>query len=496
MSGEKARILIIDDDRNSINILNEILKSNYHIKVAMDGQSALERAKNAPQPDLILLDIQMPDMDGFEVLKALKQDPQCSAIPVIFLTAMAAEEDEIYGLELGAVDYITKPFSVAIVSARVKTHLSLQQSIRDAAEARLQANSLLQEVGALSQSLRKEKLENPKAFQHIVTNSRNMYSIFRYMEMAAATMEPVLISGETGVGKELIAKAFHHLGGHQSEMVSVNLAGLDDMAFSDTLFGHKRGAYTGADKDRKGLIAQAAGGTLFLDEIGDLALASQVKLLRVLQEGVYYPLGSDTAQTITDTRIIAATNRDLVTLMARKQFREDLFYRLSVHHVTVPALRDRLEDLQVLVEHFLNEVSKSVHRKPPKVPKELLQLLKLYHFPGNVRELRAMIFNAMALHEKGATLSMQSIKKTIEERMGNGHQEACVDSQSIESGYVLHFKERFPTLEEVENILTKEALRQSKGNQGIAATLLGISRRALNRRLNNRLVDLYKSDQK
>jgi len=295
MAGDKARILIIDDDRSSVNILNEILKDKYHIKVALDGKTAIQRAQNAPQPDLILLDIQMPDMDGFEVLQALKKEPRSCDIPVIFLTAMTAEEDEIHGLELGAVDYITKPFSVAIVSARVKTQLFLQQSIREASEARLHANSLLQEVGALSHSLQSEELQQAQAFQHIITKSRSMYSIFRYMEMAARTSEPVLISGETGVGKELVAQAFHNLSDSSGELVCVNLAGLDDMAFSDTLFGHKRGAYTGADKDRKGLIAQATGGTLFLDEIGDLALASQVKLLRVLQEGVYYPLGSDTA---------------------------------------------------------------------------------------------------------------------------------------------------------------------------------------------------------
>jgi len=491
MPVDKARILIIDDDRNSINILNEILKNDYHIKVAMDGKTAIHRAKNSPQPNLILLDIQMPDMDGFEVLKALKEDPVCCEIPVIFLTAMAAEEDELHGLELGAVDYITKPFSVAIVSARVKTQLTLQQSIRDATEARLQANSLLQEVGALSHTLRNEELKQPQAFQHLVTKSRSMYSIFRYMEMAATTLEPILISGETGVGKELIAQAFHNLSASSAEMVSVNLAGLDDMAFSDTLFGHKRGAYTSADKDRKGLIAQAKGGTLFLDEIGDLALASQVKLLRVLQEGVYYPLGSDIAQKM-NVRIIAATNKDLVTLMARKQFREDLFYRLAVHHVIVPPLRERLDDLPVLIDHFLTEVAKSVNRNPPNVPKELFQLLQLYHFPGNIRELRAMVYNAMAQHGSGSTLSMQSIKKTIEERMSQGQQDCNMDS---DSGYVLQFMERFPTLEEVEAILTKEALKQSNGNQGIAATLLGISRRALNRRLNSRLVDLYKSDQ-
>jgi len=495
MAADKARILIIDDDRNSISILNEILKNDYHIKVAMDGKTAIQRARNSPRPELILLDIQMPEMDGFEVLSALKKDPICCEIPVIFLTAMASEEDEIHGLELGAVDYITKPFSVAIVSARVKTQLFLQQSIREAAEARLQANSLLQEVDVLSHTLRSEELKQPQAFEHVVTNSSSMYSIFRYIEMAATTMEPVLISGETGVGKELIAQAVHKLSDCTKEMISVNLAGLDDMAFSDTLFGHKRGAYTGADKDRKGLISQANGGTLFLDEIGDLALASQVKLLRVLQEGIYYPLGSDLPQSM-DVRIIAATNRDLLTLMTRQQFREDLFFRLAVHHVTVPALRERLEDLPLLVEHFLTEVAHSVNRNPPKIPKELIQLLQLYHFPGNIRELRAMIFNAMAQHGKGSTLSMQSVKKTIEERTVNNRQESYLANEPDDSGYVIRFKERFPTLNEVENILTKEALRQSNGNQGIAATLLGISRRALNRRLNSRLVDLYKSDQK
>ena len=492
MSESQGRVLIVDDERAHINLLYDMLKERYQIKVALNGRQAIDRAGIDPQPDLILLDVRMPDMDGFQVLDRLKSDGRTRAIPVIFLTAMDGEADEARGLELGAVDYITKPFSRTVVNARIHTHLSLLRNTREKLEAQLQARSLRQQVGALSKGLAREALRHPDAFDGIVTNSCAMRAIFHYMEAIADSGEPVLITGETGVGKELIARGMHRLGGRTGRMVSVNLAGLDDATFSDTLFGHRRGAFTGAGQDREGLVRQAAGGTLFLDEIGDLAPASQIKLLRLLQEKRYYPLGSDVPERMA-VSVIAATNRDPGHLLDDDDFRRDLFFRISTHRIALPPLRDRREDIPILTAHFLDEAGRAMGRPAPEAPPELLKLLELYHFPGNVRELRALLFDAVAQHRSGPVLSMKSIQNTIAERRASapasGPQAgvpAPLPGFSIEGC--------LPTLQEAEGALVAEAMRQAGGNQGIAATLLGISRSALNRRLNRRLRHLNPSE--
>ena len=290
----------------------------------------------------------------------------------------------------------------------------------------------------------------------------------------------MLITGETGVGKGLIAECIYRISGLSGPLVAVNVAGLDDAMFSDTLFGHKRGAFTGAEKEREGMVGKAAGGTLFLDEIGDLSTSSQVKLLRLLQEQTYTPLGSDLVKK-SDAHIIAATNQDLRRLSAEQQFRQDLYFRLSAHHVEVPPLRERAEDIPLLVGHFINEAARSMNKPVPDATPELLSLLSVYHFPGNIRELRAMLFDAVALHRSGPLLSMESCKEAIEKNRGFG------DSTLLEKGpempTAVQTVGRFPTLKELEQLFIEEALRQADGNQGIAAMLLGISRTALNRRL-------------
>ncbi|MBF0379900.1 MAG: sigma-54-dependent Fis family transcriptional regulator [Magnetococcales bacterium] len=486
MDSDKPRVLIVDDERLHLNMLNSMLKDKYQIKVGINGVQALERALSEPQPDLILLDIKMPDMDGFAVLQKLRKDPRSRGIPVIFLTAMDAIEDEARGFETGAVDYITKPFSSAIVHARIKNQLTLQQSIKETLMAQMQAVALEKKVGALQRSLTSSVLNQPEAFSDIVSNSSRMQAVFHYMEAVSGTGEPVLVTGETGVGKELIAKGLHRSSGRTGKLVSVNLAGLDDVAFSDTLFGHKKGAFIGANQDRKGFISQAERGTLFLDEIGDLAPASQIKLLRLLQEGIYYPLGSDTPKTM-DVNIVAATNRDLNDMMARGDFRQDLFFRLSAHNIKLPPLRERQEDIGLLTEHFLKEAAIAMDRPILTPPVELIKLLELYSFPGNVRELRALIFDAVAQHQSGSVLSMKSIQKTIEERRSTAYKTDSLVDGDGEIVPLFQAHGQLPTLEEAESVLVAEAMRRSGGNQGIAATLLGISRPALNRRLNRRL---------
>lgn len=214
-----------------------------------------------------------------------------------------------------------------------------------------------------------------------------MRRIFRYMEAVAASDQPVLVTGETGVGKEMVVRALHDASHRKGQFIAVNVAGLDDQAFSDTLFGHTRGAFTGADQAREGLVAKAAGGTLFLDEIGDLQLPSQIKLLRLLQEREYYPLGSDNGKK-SDARIVVATNRDLKQMMEGNSFRSDLYYRLKTHRIQVPPLRDRLEDMPLLVNHFLDEAAAAIGKSRPVTPVELNGYLAAYSFPGNIRELK------------------------------------------------------------------------------------------------------------
>jgi DNA-binding NtrC family response regulator len=241
------------------------------------------------------------------------------------------------------------------------------------------------------------------------------------------------------------------------------------------LFGHKKGAYTGADSAREGLIAHAAAGTLFLDEIGDLKESSQVKLLRLLQEQSYYPLGSDTPQR-SNARIIVATNRDLEKLMSEGKFRKDLYYRLIAHHVQIPPLRERKEDIPLLLDHFLDKASYALNKKKPTSPPELLTLLAAYDFPGNVRELEALVTDAVARHRSGV-LSMERFKEVI------GRDLRSSRSSLSGEGTPLDISAHFPTLKEAEDFLIREALKRSHGNQRIAASFLGITSQALNKRL-------------
>lgn len=316
------------------------------------------------------------------------------------------------------------------------------------------------------------------AFYPIVTRSPKMRSIFRYLVAVADTEQPVLITGETGVGKELVARSLHEASGRSGHFVAVNVAGLDDHMFSDALFGHARGAFTGADQSREGLIARAAGGTLFLDEIGDLSLPSQVKLLRLLQENEYYPLGNDRPKT-SSGRIVVATNCDLFLKMQQDLFRKDLFYRLGAHQVHIPPLRERLEDLGPLVDLFLDESARALKKTRPATPSELIGYLHNYDFPGNVRELKAMLFDAVARHRRGV-LSLASFRQVIGTRGGTSSNplEYLNELQGHSAS-----KGQMPTLKEAEEALIAHALEAAGGNQGIAASYLGITRQALNKRL-------------
>jgi two-component system, NtrC family, nitrogen regulation response regulator GlnG len=338
---------------------------------------------------------------------------------------------------------------------------------------------LQREINALKHHILTERLEHPEAFWEIITQNKNMVSIMRYVESIAGTSQPVLIEGETGTGKELIAKAVHSLSRPKGPFIRVNVAGLDDNVFADTLFGHAKGAFTGADVSRPGLVERASGGTLFLDEIGDLSIPSQLKLLGLLQDREYLPLGRDEPK-YTDARVIVATNRNLKELQAKGGFRKDLFYRLQTHHIFLPPLRKRLDDLPVLLSHFLEEAAQAVGKKKPAVPKELFDLFGTYHFPGNVRELKAMVFDAVSRH-KSHVLSLEIFKDRIAGVPSMSNQIPEIEERGDSAPFSSMSK--LPSLREATDSLIAEALQRSRGNLSVAAQILGISHQALSKRL-------------
>ena len=320
-------------------------------------------------------------------------------------------------------------------------------------------------------------LRHPQVFSDIVTGDRAMLAIFSYLEAVAKSPQPLLITGESGVGKELIARAAHRLSGCRGRLVTVNVAGLDDTVFADTLFGHVRGAFTGAEQVRRGMVEEAADGTLFLDEIGDLSIPSQVKLLRLIQEGEYFPLGSDLPKRLKG-RIIVATHQNLAAREGTGAFRRDLYYRLRTHQLRIPPLRERKGDIPLLLDYFLGEAARTLGKKKPTPPRELAQLLVTYEFPGNIRELRGMVFDAVSVH-RDRMLSMETFVRALEQSQGES---PPPPASTPRSNPFAGFAE-LPTFGDAAGFLVMEALDRAGGNQTLAARLLGISQPALSKRL-------------
>jgi len=452
-------ILLVDDEPQILKSYSIMLRSAGFKHIAtMDDSREVLPFLDKQEAAAVILDLSMPSLPGARLLQSITESHQ---VPVIIMTAVNELETAVECMKSGAFDYLVKPVERERFEASVKRAVEF--------------NTLRLEVLHLKNQLLMGDTENDEAFSSIVTMNKKMRAIFQYVEVIAATQQPVLITGETGVGKELFARAVHDISGRKGEFVAVNVAGLDDTMFSDTLFGHKKGAYTGADEGREGLIARAAGGTLFLDEIGDTNESSQVKLLRLLQEQKYYPLGSDVPKK-SDVRIVVATNQDLQKLISEARFRKDLYYRLRAHQVHIPALRDRPDDIPLLLDHFLEDAAASMSKKKPTPPQELITLMKTYHFPGNIREMEAMVYDAVARH-KGGMLSMESFKDIIGQERASAAAKAGEETKPFTAG------EHFPTLKETENALIAKALEMANGNQGIAANLLGITRQALNKRL-------------
>ena len=458
-------ILLVDDEDHFLLSAELTISSNgiKNIETCNDSRRVMDLLERK-EYSLVVLDVNMPHITGRELLpKIVKKYPH---IPVIIITAVNSVDNAVQSMKEGAFDYAVKPIDDTRLLATIKRGLEFTE--------------MRYENELLKQSLLKEKLEHPEAFEHIITRSGTMRSIFRYIEAIAPTNLPVLITGETGTGKELISQAIHKISGRKGELVPVNVAGVDDNLFSDTLFGHKKGAFTGAEMDRKGLIEKAEDGTIFLDEIGDLSIESQVKLLRLLQDAKYYPLGSDIAK-LSNARVIVATHRDIRGMQHTNQFRQDLYYRLRSHNVHIPPLRERKKDIPVLIDFFLTKAAKELNKSTPRPPKELYTLLSNYHFPGNIRELEGIIYDAVSLHKSGI-LSLDSIRQKLADQMEDEKVKPSNGGEEIEDAPIA-ITGRFPTLRETEESLIREALRRSDGNQTIAADMLGISRRALNNRI-------------
>ncbi len=457
-------VMLVDDEPQALNSFESVLRSariNHFIRCA-DSREVLELLQSQP-PELVLLDLRMPHLSGEELLSTLRQEyPEK---PVIIITAANEVDTAVACMKAGAFDYLVKPVEKSRLISAVLRAIELCELRRE--------NSLLKD------RVLSGRLKYPECFSEIVTCSSAMHSVFRYIEAVSTTPQPVVITGETGVGKEMIARAVHRLSGRSGEYVPVNISGLDDSMFADTLFGHKKGAYTGADTPRRGLMEQASGGTLFLDDIGDLGIEAQVKLLRLLQEGEYFPLGSDIAKR-SDARMVAATNQNLNELRHSGRFRKDLYYRMCSHHVHVPPLRDRREDLPLLIHHFLEQTAAALGKKTPTPPDELVVLLSSYHFPGNIRELESMTWDAVSNHKSGK-LSLDMFRKHIGQSLPDNNPDSCVSEPALQP--LLRFADQLPTLKQAEQLLIDEAMQRSEDNQAVAAMHLGITRQALNRRL-------------
>ena len=582
-NSEQATILLVDDNPEHLKALIDFLEqSGFRIIVAQSGEAAIQRAQQAV-PDLILLDVMMPQMDGFETCQRLKAQESLREIPVIFLTGISDLIEKIKGFELGGVDYITKPVHHQEVLARVNAHLTmrrLQQQLEEqnerfrtlseatfegilmhdqgeifeinqameqmfgyqraealgrhvlefiapesrtivAENLRLAENGPFEAIGvrqdgssfpvefqgrtmpyhgrnirvvAIRDLSRHKQLEAEKALLQqenitlrsslgeryklgdIIGKSQAMQIVYHAIITAANSDANVVICGETGTGKELVAHTIHRLNERTSRaFVAVNCGGIPESLFESEFFGHRKGAFTGADRDTSGYFDRAYGGTLFLDKIGELTLAMQVKLLRVLQDGEYTPLG-ETVSKHANARIITATNKDLKELLHTGQIREDFFYRIRVIVITLPPLRNRREDIPLLVEHFLEQSQKG--SECPPLSARVFETLCAYDWPGNVRELQ---------NELQRYLAEQRF-----EFIGNmspdfpGQQRAQSLELSLE-GMALH-----EAVEALEKHLIARVLAQNAGHQGKTAKILGISPRALYERMKKYQLHTYK----
>jgi two-component system response regulator HydG len=454
----KGRLLIVDDDTAHLSMLETLLKSlSYAIECVQDGVDAIRQVQKMPY-DLVLMDVRMANVGGMEALKEIKHlNP---AIPVIIMTAYSSVDKAVEAMRLGADDYLTKPLNfeeLKLSIERVTKHLQL----------------------SLENSQLKAQLLSEGDFSGILGTSPAIKAVIDTAKIAAPTDATILISGESGTGKELFAKAIHKNSKRkENPLISVNCAALSETLLESELFGHEKGAFTGADKPRDGLFISADKGTIFLDEIGEVPLSMQVKLLRVLQEKEIQKVGSDKVKNI-DVRVIVATNKDLEKEVEKGAFRQDLFYRLNVINVKVPPLRDRADDIPLLAQKFLNKYAKENKKDIKGFTPMAMDALVKYSWPGNVRELENIIERAIIL-----CLGQYICEKDLPSNVLKDYEPENLVRQQLTVGG--------KTLDEIESIALIETLRQTKGNKTEAARILNITRTTLNNKLKRHNLDLDK----
>jgi DNA-binding NtrC family response regulator len=468
-----ARILVVDDTPANVKLLVDLLSVNgFDVIAANSGTEGLERA-GVDAPDLVLLDVMMPDLDGFAVCERLKANDATRDVPVIFLTALHETAEKVRAFSTGGVDYLTKPFEPRELLARVGTHLALRRASRELEE---QNARLREEIEAHQRSRAvihclEDEIRTGHDFREIVGRSPSLARLLDQLAMVAATDSTVLVLGETGTGKELVARAIHDRSPRRERpLVKVNCAALPRELVESELFGHEKGAFTGATQQRRGRFELADGGTLFLDEVGELPLEAQAKLLRVLQEQEFERVGG-TRTLRADVRLIAATNRDLGRRAEAGEFRPDLYYRLNVFPVTVPPLRERREDIALLVGHFLAKAARKLGKSFDGASPAFLERATAYDWPGNVRELENVV-------ERAAILSRGSVLDSMEP-FGPPAAPARTGTPApapVSAG----------TLEDVERAHIQRVLEQTRwvieGEQG-AALVLGLNASTLRGRL-------------
>ncbi|MFB0507041.1 MAG: sigma-54-dependent transcriptional regulator [Thermodesulfobacteriota bacterium] len=452
---EKNKILVVDDERSMREFLGIMLtKEGYIVTQCPDGETALRQVEQDIF-DLVIMDIRMPKMDGITVLERMKEiTPETIAI---MITAFASTDTAVRAMKKGAYDYITKPFKIDEIKLIIRNALEKKALEKE--------NILL-----------KRLVETKYSFDEIIGQGPKMLALYELMEKIAPTKTNILITGESGTGKELVAKAIHFNSPRKDKgFVTLNCGAIPENLLESELFGHMKGAFTGAMYNKRGLFEVADGGSIFLDEIGELPLSMQVKILRVIQDREFTRVGG-TEQIKVDVRIISASNKDLEEAVREKKFREDLYYRLNVIQIKLPLLRERREDIPLLAEHFFKKYAQELSKDIREISPDAMKLLVNYDYPGNVRELQNIIERGVAL-ETGNTLTVENLKSYLDEQQGVKRIDDAffdIPTEGIDLETVVG---------DLERSLLIKALERAKGVKKKAAELLNINFRSMRYRL-------------
>lgn len=458
----EAPLLIVDDEIHFLKSAEILLRSEgiNNIELCNDSREVMGRMETG-RYSMVLLDLMMPGIRGQELLGRISCE--YPDIPVVILTASDDSETVVECMKAGAYDYLVKPVNDSRLLTIIRNGVQLLE--------------MRQEREYFRESLSGKPLKQPELFNSIVTVNEKMHGNFQYAEAIGNTGFPVLITGETGTGKQLMAEIVHKLSGRSGNFVELNVAAEDPALIRDNLFGHEKGGFTSAHRERKGLIETAADGTLFLDEIGDLTLDMQVTLLKLIQDKRYFPIGSD-REKLCNARFIFATNCNLEQMKDEGTFRKDLYYRLCSHHIHLPPLRERREDIPHIFEYYIDSYSRELGIETPDYSESLRRAVLNWDFHGNIRELQGMVADAVSRSREGR-LSEVPFKKILDAAVEKRSTEVS-DAPYEEWGWEL---DKFPTLKEAEEYLIKEALRRCDSNQTKAAQLLGVSRKTINQKL-------------